>query len=259
MTVLGAGCSSKPQVTAPTTTSKVVIKKKPVVQEEKNPAYDFCQNHGFEVVIRFDQKTQTSKTLCQFKDGSECVAEEYMKGKCAPGKGAVGPNFSKSSGMPNEFAVCTNEFEPVCGADGISYTNICLAQIQGVKIIHKGVCINAEAPVGSSVVSNNAGGSAPAVQSTGSASNVNEWLPVVKEFILSMPKSTPAAFIEECSITGVKYYYRSDGCADCFSTVYDRNGETYCFPSNDIDNSCPMKFTKPNRVKYCERIWQDPR
>lgn len=255
---IGAGCSSKPQITAPTTTPKVIIKKKPATPEVKSPSLDFCQNHGFEVVIRFDQKTQTSKTFCQFKDGSECVADEYMHGKCAPGKGAVGPNFAKSSAVPNEFAVCTNEFEPVCGVDGISYTNICLAQIQGIKILHKGVCINVETSVNSPTVSDVADEPIGYVQGA-QTSNLNDWLPAVKDFVLSMPKSSPPAFIEECSISGTKYYYHSDGCIDCFVVVYDKNGETYCFPNNDIDNSCPVKFTKQNRIKYCERIWQDPR
>ncbi len=254
---IGAGCSSNPPKT-PTTTPKVIIKKKPTTAEIKSPSFDFCQNHGFEVVIRFDQKTQTSKTFCQFKDGSECVADEYMQGKCAPGKGAVGPNFAQSSALPNEFAVCTSEFEPVCGVDGISYTNVCLAQIQAVKILHKGVCINAEVVASSPSSPSALNDPTGYVQDT-QASNLNDWLPIVKDFILSMPKSSPPAFVDECSISGSKYFYRSDGCADCFAVVYDKNGETSCFPNNDIDSSCPMKFTKQNRVKYCERIWQDPR
>ncbi len=255
---IGAGCSSKPQTTAPTTTPKVVIKKQPAAPEVKDPAIDFCQNKGFEAVIRFDQKTQTSKTFCQFKDGSECVADEYMNGKCAPGKGAVGQDFAKPSATPNDFAICTNEFTPVCGADGVNYTNICLAQMQGIKIAHKGVCTQKEniqiqdelAETGNENIigANNATIMTP-----------NNWLPIVKDFILSSAPSDPPAFIERCVISGNTYYYKSDGCADCETIIYNSDGEVSCYPSNDIDNSCPINFTKSNRSKYCERIWQDPR
>jgi len=256
---LTTGCGKPAVSPTSTTTPKVVIKKQPTVKETKNPAFDFCQNSGYEVVIRFDQKTQTSKAFCQFKDGSECGIEEYLAKKCAPGKGATGgPNFATSTAKPNDFAVCTNEFVPVCGADGVNYTNACLAQIQGIKIAHKGVCTQKESAQiqeeSYSIDEQTQPGITSITQET-----PNTWLPVVKDMILSSSPSDPPAFIEKCVISGSTYYYRSDGCSECESFLYDTGGEIICYPSNDIDGSCPINFTKANRAKYCERIWQDPR
>lgn len=250
------GCSSNPPTT-PTATPKVVIKKKPI-EEIKNPAFDYCQNNGFEVVIRFDKTTQASKAYCQFKDGSECVAEEYLQKKCKPGQGGAEKDYITSSASPNDFAVCTNEFKPVCGANGINYTNTCLAQVQGIKIAHQGVCTKAD----SSIFNDNSQAADVGIISPSEADSTptpGDWLPVVKDFILASSPFSPRAFIEKCAIMNTEYFYLSSSCNNCSPEVYDKDGNIICFPNNDIDNSCPMIFNKQNRIKYCERIWQDPR
>jgi len=47
-----------------------------------------------------------------------------------------------------DVVVCTSEYEPVCGVDGVTYTNTCVAERQkGVKVAHKGECVvDLEAP-----------------------------------------------------------------------------------------------------------------
>lgn len=253
---VGAGCSSNPPTT-PTTTPKVVIKKKPV-EEIKNPAFDYCQNNGFEVVIRFDKKTQASKSYCQFKDGSECEVTAYMQKKCKPGQGGADKDYIASSAIANDFAVCTNEFKPVCGSDGINYTNTCVAQVQGIKIAHQGVCTKADSNVFSdSNIAADVGIVSPS-EANGTPTP-GDWLPVVKDFILASSPLSPRAFIEKCEIMNTEYFYLSSSCVHCSPEVYDDDGNIICFPNNDIDSSCPMTFNKQNRTKYCERIWQDPR
>jgi hypothetical protein len=37
-------------------------------------------------------------------------------------------------------ASCPEQAQPVCGEDGLSYYNRCLAQVQGVQVSHEGYC-----------------------------------------------------------------------------------------------------------------------
>jgi len=250
------GCSSNPPVTS-TTTPKVIIKKKPVTPEAKNPAFDYCQNNGFDVVIRFDKTDQASKAYCQFKDGSECEVEEYLQKKCQPGQGGADKNYIASSATANDFAVCTNEFKPVCGANGINYTNTCVAQVQGIKIAHQGVCTKSDSNIfiNDNVIEPNKDGRTEIDNTPTSV----EWLPIVKDFVLASPPVSPHAFIEKCEILGSTYFYLSGSCANCSPEIYNKDGTIICYQNNDLNNSCPMSFTKQNRTKYCERIWQDTR
>ena len=40
----------------------------------------------------------------------------------------------------NKEALCTMQFDPVCGCDGKTYSNACLAENAGVTAITKGSC-----------------------------------------------------------------------------------------------------------------------
>lgn len=42
--------------------------------------------------------------------------------------------------LEEEPLLCTDNFEPVCGCDGVVYSNSCSAQISGVKVFTKGIC-----------------------------------------------------------------------------------------------------------------------
>lgn len=259
----GAGCVSKPQKTTPaadtTTTTAKIIKKQPQTQTG-TPAFDYCEARGYELIIRFSQAASSSVAYCRFADATECEAEKYLKQTCAPGQGAKPYQPQKEMA---DFAVCANDYEPVCGANGINYTNACLAQTQGIIIAHTGVCAPAEQKMTAddTPTKNLTSGQTEINSQPDKTTDTGEpaWLTVVKDFVLSAPKSNPLAFIEKCAYSGNISYYSSPGCDGCITTLYNDDGDVICYPSNDLDSACPAYFTGVYRANYCAKVWKDGR
>ena len=45
----------------------------------------------------------------------------------------------------NEAMACTQQYDPVCGVDGQTYSNSCVASVAGVEIASAGVCVETDA------------------------------------------------------------------------------------------------------------------
>ncbi|WP_457941208.1 Kazal-type serine protease inhibitor family protein [Mesorhizobium sp. 10J20-29] len=70
-----------------------------------------------------------SSAYCKYEPDAQCGAADQT-GVCQP--------------RPE---VCTDQYDPVCGCDGQTYSNACYAAREGVSVASTGECAPAQPPV----------------------------------------------------------------------------------------------------------------
>lgn len=132
---------------------------------------NFCIEKGGKIDIRSTEFGEYG--VCVFEDFSECEIEMFFNGECNAGDHIVDPElictteYNPVCGIngvtysnpcmageveivhyapcgTEEEIFCTEEYDPVCGIDGVTYSNECYANVAGVEIAHPGECDSSE-------------------------------------------------------------------------------------------------------------------
>ncbi|HYQ30326.1 MAG TPA: hypothetical protein VER04_24015 [Polyangiaceae bacterium] len=77
------------------------------------------------------------RRLCAGPPGFECRANQY----CAGLKGAQCPSKASYGVCTARPHVCNHLSSPVCGCDGLTYSNSCFAAAAGTAVAKKGACL----------------------------------------------------------------------------------------------------------------------
>jgi hypothetical protein len=156
---------------------------------------DFCQHPDPD--CGDDPPTCYSDAECN--SGERCNAAEVCLSPCSSGDLAC-PAVCVGFCVEQDAIVCPAVFAPVCGSDGMTYSNDCHANAAGVTIVHQGECASRGAVCGG-------------FSNTPCATN--EWCDFTDP-----PNGAMGDLTGECKA-------RPDFCTAEFSPVCGRDGNTY--------------------------------
>ncbi|MBT3418877.1 MAG: hypothetical protein HN726_00780 [Candidatus Magasanikbacteria bacterium] len=241
------GCGDAPieeNITSPPTTTPRHV------ATDGQQAFLHCLQQGYSPELRFDVQKNNTILFCVFGPTSACYADAFFQDTCTP-TSTQAFDFP-TDGFQEEGGECSDP-SFVCGEDGYTYANGCIAELQKVRIIHTGACIgDTSDTVTTSTPSSPNDPSTPFL----SPAEDEEWLDTLTGF-RETESDNAGAIVEECRYgQGIVYFSSQKDCPTCFSTLYNSRGETLCHPSNDFSNECPSYFSAATRSRACSTLWE---
>jgi hypothetical protein len=272
--LLGVGCINADEMNQNSDNTESMEKQNMVDTKELQRAYLFCFEEGYSTSLRFDPKTNKTQLFCIAEGKFNCLAVDFMKKTC-PEEGLIAS--SDESLFDNKE--CTFNSAPVCGGDGYTYVNACIARLQKVQIIHEGQCdgVAVEGSTGeerstsnegvlnakkssASVSLNSSSKSTVSGNSVESSSNIPQqnimaWVNIL---ISQADHESIKQFttIEQCIYDEKIVYAKISSCEKCLNVLYNEGGDVICYPGRKLRSSCPSYFDIDNSGGACEVIWR---
>lgn len=266
---LGIGCTNTETPTTPDESTTPTTSAHATITDPESidmvllqRAYIYCQENNETPILRFDDNSAQTKLYCALPDGRYCDALAFYEGTCPSDT----QKLAQANGDPLfEEEVCTLDVSPVCGTDGFTYVNRCIAKLQQINVAHDGQCGASEQHISEDASTPNNSSNKP---TTGSSQETNlpptsaaiapsgnpVWIDILID-LSNQEFTKPYTTIESCTYSGEKLYLKTGSCPECFSILYNKNGQAMCYPGHDIHNACPDYFKLGTRGNACKVIW----
>ena len=283
LVLVGAGCGSAP--IQPEPGQEEQIYKQPEQENTLTRAYEACTKAGYKIVVQYDAKSSNSKAFCVFDNTSQCDAIAFLNNACSKKDGAK--VFEKQTLSEIQLIRSCGTNDPsVCGIDGNNYSNACVAAQKEVPVSHVGICkkegttlqkksdkdiedeksdepddlsrykaYNKEGSYRLYRYNNTRNGQATEDQVEDNTSEPANWINMIINLAKVQSPRTPRSEILKCPLGNQDFYLYNESGKQGFSVLYDDEGDTYCFPGNDLTDDCPQEFKQSS----CSQIWKDAR
>ena len=258
---IGAGCNTADEVppkTADTSTTKTVVEK-PADVDTLDIAMNACENSGYTSVLTYNKESKTTDIYCEFSDGYACDTISFLQGNCT----TTSTNriyLASEDGILSNIRTCPEDEIPVCADTGVTYVNSCIAALQNAVITHTGVCADDEISLAAGndtpdTLSPTQGGNTETntTESATLQSGTPIWISYLSGITGGQINGPGAPVKKECTYGTTRVFYLVENCPNCFSTLYNNEGQVLCHPHNDIKNECPSYFNKDNNEANCTK------
>ena len=264
---------------------------------EIQKAHAHCFSQGFKPMIEYTEASG-NVLYCVFTESQKrCPAIDFLYGDCSVRTATnFDSGFSTSTAQVDDVfsgpRFCEPVAKPVCGENGRTYTNACIAEQQGITVIANGTCAaniergnpavvekqntnsndSGASSSGSSNIGNNGNSSFDPNNTGSSADNAEPLLPpnTPQEPIISdagLPDWVTVPFslitqditvirteVYKCQVGSSTYYLQTEQRSELFSTLYENDGDLLCNPTHDIANQCPSAFANGAIPSSCQLV-----